>query len=204
MLFSSIILVQILAHLPLADITLPANALQSFDIMIDIVSFDYFSPTDYFEFGFSEMPPRSEQFEWLKYETINFVDGMGSILIFAILQILLILFALAISLIKANRCSKCKQRFNFTDAYIGSLALIHGTFFETLVCVSISMEMLSFYDYLTQADKVSIGLQFFFGVVLLAYVIFVCYFTIFKTGMWVNKSRAEDIGERKKFIKSVT
>ena len=42
MMFSSIIMVQILAHLPLADITLPANALQTFDIMIGIVSFDYF------------------------------------------------------------------------------------------------------------------------------------------------------------------
>ncbi len=42
MMFSSIIMIQILAHLPLADITLPANALQTFDIMIGIVSFDYF------------------------------------------------------------------------------------------------------------------------------------------------------------------
>ena len=42
MMFSSIIMVQILAHLPLADIILPANALQTFDIMIGIVSFDYF------------------------------------------------------------------------------------------------------------------------------------------------------------------
>ena len=85
MLFSSIIMVQILAHLPLADVVLPANALEMFDIMISIVSFDYFAPTDYFDFGFSEMPPWSPNFEWLKYESINFCDGMGSILIFAII-----------------------------------------------------------------------------------------------------------------------
>ena len=40
--FSSIISLQILAHLPLANITLPANALECFDIMVKIVSFDYF------------------------------------------------------------------------------------------------------------------------------------------------------------------
>lgn len=42
MLFGSIVVIQILAHLPLADIYLPANAQQQFDIMISIVSFDYF------------------------------------------------------------------------------------------------------------------------------------------------------------------
>ena len=42
MLFSSIIVLQIISHLPLAEINLPANALQQFNIMIEIVSFDYF------------------------------------------------------------------------------------------------------------------------------------------------------------------
>ena len=42
MLFSSIISIQILAHFALADIYLPANAKQSFDIMVSAVSFDIF------------------------------------------------------------------------------------------------------------------------------------------------------------------
>lgn len=42
MLFGAIIMVQILAHLPLADIVLPANALEVFEVMIGFVSFDYF------------------------------------------------------------------------------------------------------------------------------------------------------------------
>lgn len=42
MLFGSIVVIQILAHLPLADIYLPANAHQQFDLMISFVSFDYF------------------------------------------------------------------------------------------------------------------------------------------------------------------
>ena len=42
MLLSSIISIQILAHFALADIFLPANAKQSFDIMVSAVSFDFF------------------------------------------------------------------------------------------------------------------------------------------------------------------
>ena len=56
MLFGAIIMIQILAHLPLADIVLPANALQKFEVMIGFVSFDYFSPTEYIDMGFTEMP----------------------------------------------------------------------------------------------------------------------------------------------------
>lgn len=49
MIIGSVILVQILAHFPLSDITLPANVHQQFEIMIKVVSFDYFAPTDYFD-----------------------------------------------------------------------------------------------------------------------------------------------------------
>ena len=42
MVIGSIIVIQILAHFPLADITLPANAYQHFDIMIQVVSLDIF------------------------------------------------------------------------------------------------------------------------------------------------------------------
>ena len=88
MVFGSIITLQILAHLPLADIMLPANALESFDILIGVVSFDYFSPTEYIEFNFTEMPPWSDNFDWIGYGSINFVDGMGSITVFAFILIL--------------------------------------------------------------------------------------------------------------------
>ena len=69
---------QILAHLPLANISIPANAMGSFDIMIEVVSFDYFPITEIFDMGFSPTESWSTQFEKLNYETINFLEGMGS------------------------------------------------------------------------------------------------------------------------------
>ena len=40
--FGSIISLQILAHLPLSNVVLPARAMECFDIMVQVVSFDYF------------------------------------------------------------------------------------------------------------------------------------------------------------------
>ena len=50
--------------------------------MINVVSFDYFPLTDVINFGFTETDPWSDKFELLGYETINFIEGMGSILLF--------------------------------------------------------------------------------------------------------------------------
>ena len=51
--------------------------------MIDVVSFDFFSPVEYFDVGMTETEAWSENFEWLRYESINFIEGMGSILLVA-------------------------------------------------------------------------------------------------------------------------
>ena len=52
MLFDSIIHLQIFAHLPLTELNMPANVLQDFEIMIQVVSFDYVQPFDYVPVNF--------------------------------------------------------------------------------------------------------------------------------------------------------
>ena len=39
--------------------------------------------------------------------------------------------------------------------------------------------------------------------ILFAYIVFVCYFTIFKTSMWVKKSIADDIQSHEDMIQNV-
>ena len=97
MMIGSIVVVQILAHLPLADIYLPANALQSFEIMVSFVTFDYFSPSDYINFGFSDVPVWSDNFAYLGIGSVNFVDVMGSIIVFAAVELLLVLLSAIVS-----------------------------------------------------------------------------------------------------------
>ena len=45
--------------MPLADIILPANAFEKFEIMVDVVSFDFFAFTEYFDIGLTETEPWS-------------------------------------------------------------------------------------------------------------------------------------------------
>ena len=146
--------------------------------------------------GFTEMPPWSEQFDWLGYNSINFVDGMGSILIFAFAQIILIIVALLYQFFNCCPCCSnwAKKTFEMRKVRNDSLNFIHGTFFEIMVCVSVSMKMLKYDKYLNTPDLVSVGLQFFFAAILCLYVLFVTYFTIFKTGMW--KVRASGVIEK--------
>ena len=54
-LLGSILVVQILAHVPLTDLNLPANLLQTFQIIISFVSFDYFPPFEYVDADFTEV-----------------------------------------------------------------------------------------------------------------------------------------------------
>ena len=65
-----------------------------------------------------------------------------------------------------------------------SLKFINSTFFEILVCTSVSMSMIQHVardDLFGAPDIVSVALSLVFVVILLAYIIFVSYFTFFKS-----------------------
>ena len=125
MLFGAILMIQLLAHLPLAAIDLSSGALETFDIMISVVSFDYFSPTEYYEVDFTETDAYSESFATLGYESSNFVEGMGSIIIFAFIQIIMVLLTL-ITIMFAIRCPLkwCKSNFNVAESRSSSFNFI--------------------------------------------------------------------------------
>ena len=197
MMFSSIIMVQILAHLPLADIVFPANALETFEIMIGIVSLDYFSPGEYVDMGLSDTPAWSGYFEFVGYDSVNFLDGMGSIYIFAIIQIVYIILAIILGCIKVACIQWFYKKLDLGQIHVSSLGFIHGCFFEVLICVSISMYMLDFYDYLNPHDQYCVFLQFLFSAILIAYLSYVLYFTIFKAGALAKKTELQKLQEDK-------
>ena len=63
----------------MANIQLPANAMESFDIMVQVLSFDYFPLHEYVDFGFTPTEPWSAAFAYLDYDSINFIELLGSI-----------------------------------------------------------------------------------------------------------------------------
>ena len=176
MLLGSIVIFQILAHLPIADMILPANSLQQFEIMIDVVSLDFFSPTDYLELGMTETDPWSLNFAMIGYDSVNFIEQMGSILLIGIFQAICGALALVISLMKIR--APCRM-VRSNDVLQNSTIFMTGAFFEILVCVSISMLMLTYYDELVEADDMSLVFQFIFMVVIIVFIGFVSYFSFF-------------------------
>ena len=58
---------------------MPATSIQIFEIVVKVVSFDYFPFTEVWDLGFTPTEPWSERFVYLQYETINFIEGLGSI-----------------------------------------------------------------------------------------------------------------------------
>ena len=112
---------------------------------------------------------------WIGYETVNFLEGLGSIAVFAAIQMGVILVALGLMTCKVNcPCKWAHNIFTRSAAWSTSLIFLNGTFFEILICVSISMSMLPYSnEYLGSSDRVSIGFALLFLALLVAYLGFV-------------------------------
>ena len=81
-----------------------------------------------------------------------------------------------------------------------TLNFIHGVFFEVLICVSTSMGMMQYREYFNNSDKWSVALQFIFMAFLVSYILFVTYFTVFKTRDYVTKNHGEATKKDKKVL----
>ena len=77
--------------------------------MIDVASFDFFSMTEYIDFKFTPTEPWSDGFEKLSYETLNFMDGMGSILIFIWIGIVITIIVALLRIFRKKCPIKCLQ-----------------------------------------------------------------------------------------------
>ena len=150
--------------------------------MIDVVSFDYFPLTDVINFGFTATEPWSDKFELLGYETVNFIEGMGSIMLLWWIGFVYLLVVAFVSYLR--RRLNCQQRkykwFDAWKAWDTCISFMQGTFFEVLVCVSVSMRSLALFDYLNYQDKFSIANHMLVTVSLVLFAGNITYFTFFR------------------------
>ena len=132
--------IQIISHLPLGNINFPLNTQRFYSFLVRIVSFDIYSPTDYIDFGFTETAPFHSNFEWLGYETSNFYECIGSVLLIgAVLILYKFLKVLAYKIAKKFMCCNCfkkRRSFSLLQPVMSNLWLRY--FFETFFEFSIS------------------------------------------------------------------
>ena len=199
MMFGSIISLQILAHLLLANIRLPANTLQCFDIMIQIVSFDYFD----LDFDLTPTEPWSEQFDNLGYGSSNFFENMGSIMVYMWFGAVYILVVLVLHRLKVKCYSWLKDSFSLTYTWESTILFLQGTFFEVMVSLTISMTMFELWEYLTLGDKISIVNQLAVAVIMVAFILFVTYFSVFKIRKIITLKKVSDQEKNDEIIQKV-
>ena len=94
---------QITAHLPLVNIDMPGSTFFTFSVLSFVVSFDILPMDDFYESTeiFTPTDAWSERYDFLKYDSINFIVLLGSIVIFILGFMLLLLLTLVKSLLKA-------------------------------------------------------------------------------------------------------
>ena len=193
-----------MAHAPLANIILPASAENSFDTMIDVVSFDYFPLTDVINFGFTPTEPWSSSFEYLGYETVNFIEGMGSILLCMWIGLVYILIVALLVCCRAkvgnNRCRGCLTPFTAFSTAIGFML---GTFFEVLVCLSVSMSMFEIWEFLNASDKFSIANQLVVVIPVVAVTLYGAFFALFRAPKLVALRKFEKLEKNKENLDSI-
>ena len=192
--FGSIIVFQILAHMPLANITLPANSMQAFEIMANVVSFDYFPVFDHWDVGFTPTDPYRVNFEWLGYESLNFLEGMGSI---SLLILAGLLYILTMATLRVFKCNQKSKRIESISAPMGlfhkALSVVQGTFFEVVLCASVGMKMFTMLEYLNQPDEIAIGCQMVAAFLLTGFIIFVLYFTLVQVPRFVDHNQFQEM-----------
>ena len=71
--------------------------------MVNIVSFDFFAPLEYVDVEFTEVWAWSPHFEWIGYDSVNFIVALGSIVLFY----LLLIFLIVLVLLKVSLGLKC-------------------------------------------------------------------------------------------------
>ena len=128
----------------------------------------------------------------LGYDSINFLVGLGSILLFAGLQIIIVLISSAMLVCRANcPCRFLRKTFSAEVVWYSSLTFLHGTFFEISVCVCTSLSMIPHWSFLSKSDHLSIGSAILFLAILITYWGFSAHFALCKSRKLANLNQAE-------------
>ena len=111
---------------------------------------------------------------------------MGSILPVGLITIVIAIVSFTMTVSK--RKIYCKS-LEPNEVTLGMVTFMTGTFFENLVCISISMQMLTYYEVLNSVDKMSIAFQFIFLVAVVAFIAYVTYFVIIVSPKLVARTK---------------
>ena len=110
----------------------------------------------------------------------------------------LIMVALVNLLCRSYKCSK--KFFGWRKTWEFSLDFLEGSFFQSMVCTSVSMQSLYLVAYLSTSDKFSIANHMTVFFVLVLFLSLIVYFTIFRMPKLVALSILKQRRKQHKYI----
>jgi hypothetical protein len=79
LLYDGILAAQIVSHIPLNNVNLPQVSMAFMKHLNKIVSFNTKDPYNILDIKFTETPPLNTSFDWMGYESMNFLENIGLI-----------------------------------------------------------------------------------------------------------------------------
>ena len=125
--------------MPLTNVNFPRSSLSFMGVLNKVVSFNTRDPYDYIDADFSVTPPLNENFQWLGYGSMNFLDNLGMIAFLFLLVLLRQAVAPLLWWFSGFRCCQCmrtKKRLLATSTTVCSNMWVRFflmTYFEFLL-----------------------------------------------------------------------
>ena len=132
------------------------------------------------------------------------MEGMGSILLLGFFTAICAIIALILCLFKCKiPCKTLRKILKPNRVLQSSLLFMLGAFFEILVCVSISMKMLTYYEQLNRADHMSLAFQFIFLLAILTFIGFIIDFAFRVSPKLVTMTKGKQFKSKQEHLKKI-
>ena len=140
--FSSVNSLQITAHMPLIKQPLISSCYLIYDVLIKVMMFDFFEVHEYYDFGFTSTDSWNTLFTWLKYDSSNFFELLGSNNIFITALAIQLLAILIVSKLGITFKSKFLRKMFSLKGYKQRLfTFLLEIFFELVLCGVVAFKM---------------------------------------------------------------
>ena len=166
-LYDSILSSQIISHIPLNNVNLPQISMAFMQSLNKLVSFNTKDPYSFFDVKFSKTPPINASFDWMEYETMNFLDNLGLIsfifIFIVVRQVLGLVFFMIGSCSRRAKCLRANPKMLASSGYVCSnmwLRFLLMTYFELVIACFVGANIEPFLPQdLLLSDKVSLASQ---------------------------------------------
>jgi len=179
-LFSTIKKMQILVHMALVNVSLPANASMFFAYLLQIVAFDVVPTDNAYDtiFSFEESKPVTTNFELMGYESVYAIRNLGSMFLIFILAAMAGAFLAISSISKSAKVHEYRGMVKERLFWNGILSFLNETYI--ILCVSFMLNLQVLWDPETPKSHggtiFSLIIGITIGIVLIALPIFIAIY----------------------------